>query len=73
MMQEECLAALKHKTPTVVSGTAKFLSRCFARCPPQLATNKKCLKGYVSSLLERLSHSDGTVRSCVNFALKLDW
>ena len=40
-VQEDCLAALKHKTPTVVSNTGKFLARCFARCPPQLVTNKK--------------------------------
>jgi hypothetical protein len=68
-VQEDCLAALKHKTPTVVSGVAKFLARAFATCPPQLVTNKKCLKGYVSSLLERLSHSDGTVRDAASEAL----
>ena len=68
-VQEDCLAALKHKTPTVVSGTAKFLARSFARCPPQLMTNKKCLKGYVLSLLERLSHSDVAVRDAASEAL----
>jgi len=68
-VQEDCLAALKHKTPTVVAGTAKFLARAFATCPPQLVSNKKCLKGYVSSLLERLSHSDGAVRDAASEAL----
>ena len=44
-IQEDCLAALKHKTPSVKAETASFLARCFAKCPPILATNKKILKG----------------------------
>ena len=35
-IQEDCLAALKHKTPGVVTETSKYLGRCFAKCPPQL-------------------------------------
>ena len=44
-IQEECLAALKHKTPSVKSETAAYLARCFARCPPLLTTNKKVSAG----------------------------
>jgi hypothetical protein len=40
-IQEEVLAALKHKTPSVKLETAAYLARCFARCPPLLTTNKK--------------------------------
>lgn len=61
-VQEDCLAALKHKTPSVVIETAKFLSRAFAKCPAPVFTNKKMVKGYVSALLESLNHSDGGVR-----------
>ena len=42
-IQEDCLAALKHKTPTVKSETASFLARGFATCPPVLQTNKKVI------------------------------
>lgn len=68
-IQEDCLAALKHKTPTVNTETAKYLARCFSKCPPQLVTNKKALKGYVSSLVERLAHPDGNVRDAASEAL----
>ena len=71
--QEECLGALKHKTPTVVSETCKFLGRCFTKCPPQLVANKKATKGYVSALLERLGHADGTVRDSASEALGALW
>lgn len=56
-VQEDCLEALKHKTPSVNAETAKFLARAFAKCPAPLFSNKKMVKGYVSALLERLSHS----------------
>ena len=56
-VQEDCLEALKHKTPTVNSETAKFLTRAFAKCPAPVFTNKKMVKGYVSCLVERLNHS----------------
>lgn len=45
------------------------LGRCFARCPPQLVTNKKMVKGYVSALLECLNHADGGVREAASEAL----
>lgn len=44
-VQEDVLAALKHKTPTVVAAASRFLARSFAKCPPLLVTNKKVLKG----------------------------
>jgi hypothetical protein len=43
--------------------------RAFAKCPAPLFTNKKMLKGYVSSLLERLNHSDLIVRDAASEAL----
>jgi cytoskeleton-associated protein 5 len=68
-IQEEVLAGLKAKTPQARAETAAFLARCFAQCPPILATNKKIMKGYVSALLETLSESDGTVREASAEAL----
>ena len=65
-VQEDCLAALKHKTPSVNAHTAKYLARCFSKCPAQLVTNKKVLQGYTSCLVDRLSHSDVTVRNEFN-------
>ena len=72
-VQEDCLAALKHKTPTVRSETAAFLARCFARCPPVLATNKKVMKGFVSALLEILDQADPTARDAATEALATLW
>merc|ERR1712051_616191 len=68
-IQEDCLPCLKHKTPQVVAETARYLGRCFARCPPQLITNKKMVKGYVLSLLDCLSHADANVREGASEAL----
>ena len=68
-IQEDCLATLKHKTPSVVTETTKFLARCFAKCPVALVTNKKMVKGYVSALQERLSHPDLSVREGASEAL----
>ena len=68
-IQEDVLASLKHKTPGVVTETAKFLGRCFAKVPPQLVTNKKMVKGYVSALLDSLNHADGNVREASSEAL----
>eukprot|EP00095_Tigriopus_kingsejongensis_P001503 maker-scaffold1086_size63525-snap-gene-0.14 protein:Tk01503 transcript:maker-scaffold1086_size63525-snap-gene-0.14-mRNA-1 annotation:"microtubule associated protein" len=68
-VQEDCLAALKHKTPSVNTETAKFLARCFSKCPPQLVSNKKVLKGYVSALMDRLTHPDVAVRDGASEAL----
>ena len=72
-IQEDCLAALKIKTPTVKSETASFLARCFAKCPAVLTTNKKIMKGYVSALLECLNEADKTVRECASKALGALW
>ncbi len=68
-IQEDCLAALKHKTPTVISGTSKFVARCYAKVPPQVVSNKKMVKGYVSALLDTLNHSDPGVRESSSEAL----
>ena len=68
-VQEDCLAMLQHKTPSVVAETAKFLVRCFAKCPAALVTNKKMVKGYVSALQERLSHPDLVVREAASEAV----
>ena len=38
---EDCSAALKLKTTPVRSEIASYEARCFAKCPPVLATNKK--------------------------------
>ncbi|QQP52548.1 Cytoskeleton associated protein 5, partial [Caligus rogercresseyi] len=50
-IQEDVSVALKHKTPSVNAETARFLVRAFSN-------NKKLLKAYVNSLLEKLSVSD---------------
>ena len=68
-VQDDTLACLKHKTPTVVTETAKFLARSFSKCPPQLITNKKMVKGYVSALLDSVSHADSGVREAASEAL----
>jgi len=72
-IQEDCLAALKNKTPPVRSETAAFIGRCFAKCPSILTTNKKITKGYVSALLETLNESDPTVRDNSAMALGALW
>lgn len=72
-IQEDCMAALKHKTPPVRSETASYLARCFAKCPPVLATNKKIMKGYVSALLDTLNEPDPTVRDMSAEALGALW
>ena len=72
-IQEDTLASLKHKTPAVNAETARYLARCFAKCPPQLVTNKKVLKGYVLALLDKLAHPDVTVRDSASEALGVLW
>lgn len=61
-VQEDCLASMKHKTPSVVLETAKYLARCFATCPAPLLTNKKMLKGYISALSDLMANPDAGVR-----------
>ena len=68
-IQEDTLATLKHKTPSVVTETAKLLARCFAKCPGALVTNKKMVKGYVGALVEKLGHADANVRDGASEAL----
>lgn len=72
-IQEDCLAALKIKTPTVKSETCLFLARCFSKCPTVLTTNKKVLKGFISALLECLNEADPTVRDSATEALATLW
>ena len=72
-IQEDCLAALKIKTPTVKSETCAFLARSFSKCPAVLTTNKKVLKGYISALLECLNEADPTVRDTATDALAALW
>ena len=68
-IQEDTLATLKHKTPAVNAETARYLARCFSKCPPQLVANKKVLKGYVLALADKLVHPDVTVRDSASEAL----
>ncbi|CAB4053900.1 CKAP5 [Lepeophtheirus salmonis] len=68
-IQEDLLASLKHKTPSVNAESAKYLARCFAKCPPLLVSNKKLLKSYVTALLDKLSVSDPIVRESCSEAL----
>ena len=72
-IQEDCLAALKIKTPTVKSETCSFLARSFSKCPTTLTTNKKILKGYISALMECLNEADPTVRDSATEALAALW
>ena len=72
-MEEDCLSALKIKTPSVKSETASFLARCFAKCPPELAADKKLLKSYVTALLETLGEADKNVRESASKALATLW
>ncbi|XP_040572755.1 cytoskeleton-associated protein 5 [Lepeophtheirus salmonis] len=68
-IQEDVLASLKHKTPAVNAESAKYLARCFAKCPALLVSNKKLLKSYITVLLEKLSVSDPSVRDSSSEAL----
>ena len=72
-IQEDCLAALKIKTPTVKSETCSFLARSFSKCPTVLTSNKKVLKGYISALMECLNEADPTVRDSATEALAALW
>ncbi|XP_063227944.1 protein mini spindles [Bacillus rossius redtenbacheri] len=60
-IQEDVLAALENKNPSVKAETASFLARCFTRCTPQMLT-KKILKAYTAALLKTLNEPDPTVR-----------
>ncbi|GLG98562.1 Protein mini spindles [Gryllus bimaculatus] len=60
-IQEDVLAALENKNPSVKAETAAFLARCFTKCTPAVL-NKKILKAYTTSLLKLLNDPDPTVR-----------
>lgn len=60
-IQEEVVAALANKNPSVKSETAMFLARAFTKTQPTVL-NKKLLKTYVTALLKTLNESDQTVR-----------
>lgn len=53
-IQEDVLAALDNKNPSVKAETAAFLARCFTKCTP-IVLNKKLLKGYSAALIKALN------------------
>lgn len=55
-MQEDVLAALDNKNPSVKAETAAFLGRCFAKSNATVL-NKKLLKAYCPALLKTLNES----------------
>lgn len=67
-IQEDVLAALDNKNPSVKAETASFLARCFTKCTPVIL-NKKLLKAFCAVLLKTLSESDQTVRDASAEAL----
>nr|CAD7194945.1 unnamed protein product [Timema douglasi] len=67
-VQEDILAALENKNPSVKAETASFLARCFTRCTPAML-NKKVLKAYTIALLKTLNEPDPTVRDSAAEAL----
>nr|CAD7571841.1 unnamed protein product [Timema californicum] len=67
-VQEDILAALENKNPSVKAETASFLARCFTRCTPAML-NKKVLKAYTIALLKTLNEPDPTVRDSAADAL----
>lgn len=60
-IQEDALAALENKNPSVKAETAAFLARCFSKCTPT-HLSKKLLKAYSASLLKLLNDPDPIVR-----------
>ncbi|KAG8312018.1 hypothetical protein J6590_031481 [Homalodisca vitripennis] len=60
-IQEDVIAALENKNPSVKAETAAFLARCFTKCTPVIL-NKKLLKAFSAVLLKTLNESDPTVR-----------
>uniref|UniRef100_A0A1B6CWX2 TOG domain-containing protein n=1 Tax=Clastoptera arizonana TaxID=38151 RepID=A0A1B6CWX2_9HEMI len=67
-IQEDILAALENKNPSVKAETASFLARCFTRCTP-VTLNKKLLKAFCAVLIKTLSESDPSVRDASAEAL----
>nr|CAH0109138.1 unnamed protein product [Daphnia galeata] len=60
-IQEDVLAGLDNKNPSVKAETAAFLGRCFAKCNATVL-NKKLLKTYCPALIKTLNESDPGVR-----------
>ncbi|GFO33537.1 cytoskeleton-associated protein 5 [Plakobranchus ocellatus] len=61
VIQEDTIAALENKNPSIRAETALFLARCFAYCT-QASLPKKILKAYVAPLLKTMGDTDPTVR-----------
>ncbi|KAK3923770.1 Protein mini spindles [Frankliniella fusca] len=60
-IQEDVLAALENKNPSVKAETAAFLARCFTKCTA-IMLNKKLLKSYSAALIKALNEPDPSVR-----------
>ncbi|KAE8740038.1 hypothetical protein FOCC_FOCC014444 [Frankliniella occidentalis] len=60
-IQEDVLAALENKNPSVKAETAAFLARCFTKCTA-IMLNKKLLKSYSTALIKALNEPDPSVR-----------
>ncbi|XP_045035689.1 cytoskeleton-associated protein 5 [Daphnia magna] len=60
-IQEDVLASLDNKNPSVKAETAAFLGRCFAKCNATIL-NKKLLKAYCPALIKALNEPDPGVR-----------
>lgn len=67
-MQEDLLAALESKNPSVKEETVRFLTRCFCKSTPA-ALPKTFLKPICGSLLKRMDDTSGPVRDATAEAL----
>lgn len=67
-IQEDVIASLDNKNPSIKAETAAFLGRCFAQCTPTIL-NKKLLKPLATALLKTLNEPDPSVRDCSADAL----
>lgn len=61
VIQEDTIAALDNKNPSIRSETALFLARCFSYCT-QASLPKKMLKVYVAPLVKTMGDTDPAVR-----------
>ena len=71
-IQEDVVAALANKNPSIKAETAALLARCFCYCTPAILT-KKLLKTYVTELARLLADSDPAVRDAASEALGTAW
>ncbi|GAB6028698.1 hypothetical protein CHUAL_004522 [Chamberlinius hualienensis] len=67
-IQDDLLASLENKNPSIKSETAAFIARAFAQCDTTMLT-KKHLKVYCPCLVKALNDPDPTVRDNVAEAL----